>query len=167
MKLAMGVLFLSTLFSSVTFAVDTTGCSVAVQGKREGNVEVKANTIPNTSCWNLNNGGIIATYHWIQKDTGYSQKSNIAFYVAINGSGKVEKADNYYCIDITRYGRGPVEKTFDCTASKMFLFSNASELKKYAYNGNGKRNDWNVEVAVSFDNGTWDSKNGENYRFSF
>lgn len=41
-----------------------------------------------------------------------------------------------------------------------------AELFFYARNGHAA-NDWDVEVAFVNERGEWDSKNGENYRFTF
>jgi len=151
--------------------VDTSGCSVGERVASEGAFRLAANPVPRSACWNAGAAGVTVSYTWRQTNDPTPRKDNVGFWTAINGAGVYAKADAYRCENVPGFGLGhdtSGQQTFACTASRTFRFDRFPELGKNAFEPNGVRASWAVEVAASLDDaGQWDSKGGANYRFGF
>lgn len=151
--------------------LDTSGCSGVEQTKYQGALVVEAVAPPTTRCWNIDTSGVDVTYRWTQLNDSTPRKTSIGFYVALNGGDDFQKAEYTECH--YQPGGGYSHDTsgntyYTCTASKRFDFGHQPELKAAAYNANGGRLPWQVQIAVALDdNGNWDSLNGANYQFAF
>lgn len=151
--------------------LDTSGCSGVESAASSGPVQVSASRPPRASCWNVDTSGLVVTYGWTQTNDAHPSKSNLGFWVGLNGQGTFVKADDYACTALAGGGYGHDTSgttTYGCTARKHVDFAHAPALRSAAYGADGKRVAWNVEVAVALDDdGHWDSRDGQNYRFAF
>jgi hypothetical protein len=152
--------------------VDTSGCSGGTElAASDGPFALVASRPPRKNCWNVPSAGLSVTYAWTQQNDATPRKDNVGFWTSINGAGVYAKADAYRCEEVSSFGYGhPTDnqRTYRCTAEKTFDFERFPELLAQAYQPSGERKGWAVEAAASLDdNGTWDSRGGANYRFSF
>lgn len=151
--------------------LDTSGCSTSPRTLSQGSVGATALVPPWKSCWNIDEGFVVARYSWTQENDAQPQKSNIGFWTEINGVGVFEKAASYHCDEIHGLSMGhdtSGRTTYRCAAEKQLTFRNYPELRDAGYNEGGTRRSWDVAIAVALDDdGHWDSQNGANYHFSF
>jgi hypothetical protein len=151
-------------------ALDTSGCSGLDFTVSRGPVEVHASRPPTQSCWNLASGGLTLSYVWLQIDDPTPQRTDVGFWMSLNGAATYAKAPPPRCSEVSGGGLGhdtSGTRTYRCVATRSFLFGDTPELLQGAYRPDGARADWDVRVAVSLDDhGTWDSLGGANYRFA-
>jgi hypothetical protein len=150
---------------------DTSGCSVETRRLQKGPVAVSAAPVPRRNCWNIPGSGVLVEYKWRQVNAAEPQKTNIGFWFSMNNAAQYGKASSYKCEREAQAGYGhdtSGNAYYVCTAAASFRFGSYPDLLTYAYDQAGRRNMWDIQVAVSLDdNGSWDSLNGSNYTFRF
>lgn len=150
--------------------LDTSGCSGLDASQTRGPVQVSTERPPTASCWNVDESGLSIGYSWTQ-DSATSKKDGINFWVGLNGASATVKAEPADCQPASG---GIVYEpdtsgvtSWTCTAWARVDFQHHPDFKAAAYASDGHRAPWDVQVAVALPDGSWDSLNGANYRFSF
>lgn len=148
--------------------LDTSGCSGNDRVEQRGPVQVNASRPPTTRCWNIDTAGYTLTYSWSQTDNAEPQWKSVGFWTSVNGEGTFVPADAHECKRATTFGLGhdtSGTQRYTCTARRTVKF-NTDPLKAASYGSDGRRLPWEIQVAVTRDDGSWDSLDGANYRFS-
>ncbi len=150
--------------------LDTSGCSGLDQTREAGAVKVSASMPPRTSCWNADGAGISLQYTWLQANDATPQWTKIGFWTSVNGVDTFVNADTHECRPVSSGGLGhdtSGTQHFACTALKNVDIGRNASFKAACYGDGGRRLPWDIQVAVARDDGSWDSLDGANYRFSF
>ena len=153
---------------SASSNLDTSGCSGLDLGEKKGPVSVQASRPPTSRCWNFAESGLTLGYAWAQTNDATPRHAGLGFWTSLNGAGTFVRAAAASCTEAGGVTLSPDTsgtRSFVCTASANVTFGGAPELGRAAYDANGSRRAWDVQVAIALEDGTWDSLGGANYRF--
>jgi hypothetical protein len=106
----------------------------------------------------------------MQTNDATPHHAGLGFWTSLNGGTAFVRAAAASCADAPLVTLSPDtsgQRSLLCTASANVTFASAPALLGAAFEPNGARRDWDVQVAVALEDGTWDSLGGANYRFAF